>query len=139
MESGFGEYYSMELLGAVRTMVTLRGRSEMWMTIESSEGYAMTADIRERQPTHPGIALEQLLMKQLGLDSLTLHEKTGLPVDVIDAVCAGERAIDREIAYFLKEALGNVAEDLYRMQLSFDFFSAHGVRPPHNQLMAATL
>jgi addiction module HigA family antidote len=69
---------------------------------------------------HPGTVLNEIYMKELGLNQSQLAAKCGCTPRKINEIVNGKRSISPEFALILEKALGTTAEMWVRIQAEFD-------------------
>lgn len=80
--------------------------------------------IKNPKPMHPGTVLDEIYMKEIGLNQTQLAEKCGCTHRKINEIVNGKRAISPEFALVLEKALGTTAEMWVRMQAEYDLWVA---------------
>lgn len=76
--------------------------------------------IKNLKPFHPGIVLQEIYMKEMGLNQSQLAELIGCLPKRINEVVNGKRGISPQLALELEEVLGTSAEMWVRMQAEYD-------------------
>jgi addiction module HigA family antidote len=76
--------------------------------------------IKNPKPMHPGTVLNEIYMKELGLNQSQLAAKCGCTPRKINEIVNGKRSISPEFALILEKALGTTAEMWVRIQAEFD-------------------
>lgn len=76
--------------------------------------------IKNPKPMHPGTVLNEIYMKELGLNQSQLALKCGCTPRKINEIVNGKRSISPEFALILEKALGASAEMWVRIQAEFD-------------------
>lgn len=76
--------------------------------------------IKNPKPMHPGTVLNEIYMKELGLNQSQLAAKCGCTPRKINEIVNGKRSISPEFALILEKVLGTTAEMWVRIQAEFD-------------------
>lgn len=76
--------------------------------------------IKNPNPLHPGVVLEEIYMKDLSLNQSELARKLRCSHRKINEIVNGKRAISAEFALALEDALGISAAMWVRMQADYD-------------------
>ena len=76
--------------------------------------------IKNLKPLHPGIVLNEVYMKELGINQSQLAELIGCLPKRINEVVNGKRGISAQLALELEIAIGTSAEMWVRMQAEYD-------------------
>ena len=80
----------------------------------------------KRTPTHPGEVLREEFLEPLGLTQVEFADHLGVPVQRINGIVRGKRAVTPETAWLLAHALGTTPEFWLNLQAVFDLA---GTRP----------
>ena len=80
--------------------------------------------IKNPRPMHPGSVLNEVYMKELGLNQSQLAEKCGCSPRKINEIVNGKRSISPEFALVLERVLGATAEMWVRIQAEYDLWLA---------------
>lgn len=80
--------------------------------------------IKNPKPMHPGSVLNEVYMKELGLNQSQLAEKCGCSPRKINEIVNGKRSISPEFALVLEHVLGTTAEMWVRIQAEYDLWLA---------------
>ncbi len=80
--------------------------------------------IKNPKPMHPGQVLNEVYMREMGLNQTQLAEKCGCSPRKVNEVVNGKRAISPRFAIELERALGTTAEMWVRMQAEYDLWEA---------------
>jgi antitoxin HigA-1 len=80
--------------------------------------------IKNPKPMHPGTVLNEIYMKEMGLNQTTMSEKCGCTPRKINEIVNAKRAISPEFALVLEKVLGTTAEMWVRMQAEYDLWVA---------------
>ena len=76
--------------------------------------------IKNPKPMHPGTVLNEIYMKEYGLNQSQLAVKCGCSARKINEIVNGKRAISPEFALVLERGLGISAEMWVRIQAEYD-------------------
>jgi antitoxin HigA-1 len=76
--------------------------------------------IKNPKPMHPGTVLNEIYMKESGLNQSQLAVKCGCSARKINEIVNGKRAISPEFALILERVLGTSAEMWVRIQAEYD-------------------
>jgi antitoxin HigA-1 len=80
--------------------------------------------IKNVKPMHPGIVLNEIYMKELGLNQSQLAEMCQCSHRKINEIVNGKRSISPEFALILEKVLGTTAEMWVRTQAEYDLWVA---------------
>lgn len=80
--------------------------------------------IKNPKPMHPGIVLDEIYMKEMGLNQSQLAEKCDCSPRKINEIVNGKRSISPEFALTLEKVLGTSAEMWVRIQAEYDLWVA---------------
>ncbi len=80
--------------------------------------------IKNPKPMHPGIVLNEVYMKEMGLNQSQLAEKCDCSPRKINEIVNGKRAISPDFALVLERVLGTTAEMWVRIQAEYDLWIA---------------
>lgn len=80
--------------------------------------------IKNPKPMHPGIVLNEIYMKEMGLNQSQLAEKCKCSPRKINEIVNGKRSISPDFALILERVLGTTAEMWVRIQAEYDLFVA---------------
>lgn len=80
--------------------------------------------IKNPQPLHPGLVLEEVYMKEMGLNQTSLAKLCKCSPRKINEVVNGKRGISPSFAIVLEKVLGTTAEMWVRMQAEYDLWEA---------------
>ncbi|NET32668.1 MAG: HigA family addiction module antidote protein [Cyanothece sp. SIO1E1] len=81
-----------------------------------------------RQPTHPGVILEEEFLKPLQLTPIALAKHLNASVQKIDEIIQGEGRITPEIAWLFAQAFVTAPEFWMNLQTHYDLALS---RPAH--------
>lgn len=84
----------------------------------------LTIATMKRRPTPPGEMLLEEFLKPADLTQVALARKMGVPIQRLNAVIAGRRAVTAETALLLARALGTTAELWMNLQVAVDLWDA---------------
>ena len=80
--------------------------------------------IKNSKPMHPGVVLNEVYMKEMGLNQSQLAALCGCSPRKINEIVNGKRAVSADFAIVLEEVLGTGAEMWVRMQADFELWQA---------------
>jgi addiction module HigA family antidote len=80
--------------------------------------------IKNPKPMHPGIVLNEIYMKEIGLNQSQLAEKCKCSPRKINEIVNGKRSISPDFALILEAVLGTTAEMWVRIQAEYDLWVA---------------
>ncbi len=80
--------------------------------------------IKNPKPLHPGQVLDEIYMKELGLNQSQLAAKCKCSPRKINEIVNCKRSISPEFALVLEKVLGTSAEMWVRMQADYDLWNA---------------
>jgi len=80
--------------------------------------------IRNPKPMHPGIVLNEVYMKEMGLNQSQLAAKCKCSHRKINEIVNGKRSISPDFALVLERVLGATAEMWVRTQAEYDLWLA---------------
>lgn len=80
--------------------------------------------IKNPKPMHPGQVLNEIYMKEMGLNQSQLAEKCGCSPRKVNEIVNCKRAISPEFAIILEKVLGTTAEMWVRIQAEYDLWLA---------------
>lgn len=80
--------------------------------------------VKNSRPMHPGVVLNEIYMKELGLNQSQLAIKCDCSPRKINEIVNGKRAISPEFALVLEKVLGTTADMWVRMQADYDLAAA---------------
>lgn len=80
--------------------------------------------IKNTNPLHPGEVLNEVYMKEMGLNQSQLAELCGCPPRKINEIVNGKRGISPQFAIELESAIGTSAEMWVKMQAEYDLWVA---------------
>ena len=76
-----------------------------------------------RTPTHPGEVLREEFIEPLGLTQVELADHLRIPIQRINGIVRGKRAVSPETAWLLALALGTTPEFWLNLQAAYDLAS----------------
>lgn len=79
---------------------------------------------KSRPPSTPGEILAEEFLAPLGMTQLTLAERMGVPVQRVNTLVNGRRAVTAETAILLARALGTSPELWMNLQIRHDLWVA---------------
>ena len=80
--------------------------------------------IKNPNPMHPGQVLNEIYMREMGLNQSQLAAKCQCSPRKINEIVNGKRAISPEFAIHLENVLGTSADMWVRMQADYDLWLA---------------
>lgn len=80
--------------------------------------------IKNPKPMHPGLVLNEVYMREMGLNQSQLAKKCGCSPRKINEIVNGKRSISPEFALILEKVLGTTAEMWVRIQAEYDLWVA---------------
>jgi antitoxin HigA-1 len=80
--------------------------------------------IKNPKPMHPGVVLNEIYMREMGLNQSQLAEKCRCSPRKINEIVNGKRAISPDFALVLERVLGATAEMWVRIQAEYDLWVA---------------
>jgi len=84
----------------------------------------LTTATMKRRPTSPGEMLLEEYLKPAGITQVALAAKMGVPIQRVNGIIAGRRAVTAETAILLSRALGTTAELWLNLQVAVDLWDA---------------
>ena len=81
-----------------------------------------------RIPTHPGVILKTEYLEPLGVSQLEFSAHLKVPIQRINGIIRGRRAITPETAWLLAQALGTTPEFWLNLQAAHDLAASRPVR-----------
>ncbi|MGD0094827.1 MAG: HigA family addiction module antitoxin [Planctomycetota bacterium] len=97
---------------------------------------------KNRVPTHPGEILLEEFLKPLGISQLAFAKHLGIPLQRLNEVILGKRAVSPETAWLLGMALGTGPEIWLNLQNAYDLAThkpARTVKPWPRATQAASV
>lgn len=79
---------------------------------------------RNRPPSLPGEILLEDFLRPLGISQTALAAKMKVPLQRVNTVVSGKRAVTAETAILLSESLGTSPEFWLNLQMTCDLFAA---------------
>jgi antitoxin HigA-1 len=89
----------------------------------------LTAATMKRRPTPPGEMLLEEYLKPAGITQVALAAKMGVPIQRVNGIIAGRRAVTAETAILLSRALGTTPELWLNLQVAVDLWDAQQRMP----------
>ncbi len=80
--------------------------------------------IKNPKPMHPGLVLNEVYLKELGLNQSQFAEKCACAPRKINEIVNCKRSISPEFALILEKVLGTSAEMWVRIQAEYDLWLA---------------
>ncbi|HEU4382025.1 MAG TPA: HigA family addiction module antitoxin [Anaeromyxobacteraceae bacterium] len=87
----------------------------------------------KRRPTAPGEMLLEEFLKPAGLTQVALAAKMGVPIQRVNGIISGRRAVTAETAILLGRALGTTPELWLNLQVAVDLWDARQRMPRHRE------
>ncbi len=84
----------------------------------------LTTATMKRRPTPPGEMLLEEFLRPAGITQVDLAARMGVPIQRVNAVIAGRRAVSAETAILLSRALGTTAALWMNLQVAVDLWDA---------------
>ncbi len=84
----------------------------------------LTRTAMKRRPTSPGEMLLEEFLKPAGSTQVALAEKMGVPIQRVNGIIAGRRAVTAESAILLSRALGTTPDLWLNLQVAVDLWDA---------------
>lgn len=84
----------------------------------------LTKTRMKRRPTSPGEMLLEEFLKPAGITQVALAERMGVPIQRLNGVIAGRRAVTAETAILLSRALGTTPDLWLNLQVAIDLWDA---------------
>jgi addiction module HigA family antidote len=101
----------------------------------------LTTATMKRRPTPPGEMLLEEFLRPAGITQVELAARMGVPIQRVNAVIAGRRAVSAETAILLSRALGTTPALWMNLQVAVDLWDAEHrlarARAPANRLARA--
>lgn len=80
--------------------------------------------IKNPKPMHPGLVLNEVYLKELGLNQSQFAADCGCSPRKINEIVNGKRSVSPEFALVLERVLGTTAEMWVRIQAEYDLWLA---------------
>ena len=84
----------------------------------------LTRTAMKRRPTSPGEMLLEEFLKPAGITQVALAEKMGVPIQRVNGIVGGRRAVTAETAILLSRALGTTPDLWLNLQVAIDLWDA---------------
>jgi addiction module HigA family antidote len=99
----------------------------------------LTTATMKRRPTPPGEMLLEEFLRPAGITQVELAARMGVPIQRVNAVITGRRAVSAETAILLSRALGITPALWMNLQVAVDLWDAEHrlARVPANRLARA--
>jgi antitoxin HigA-1 len=81
-----------------------------------------------RIPTHPGIILKEEFLDLLGMSQLEFAAHLGVPIQRINGIVRGRRAVTPATAWLLSQSLGTTPEFWINLQTAHDLAASRPAR-----------
>ncbi len=95
----------------------------------------LTTATMKRRPTTPGEMLLEEYLKPAGITQVALAAKMGVPIQRVNGIISGRRAVTAETAILLSRALRTTPELWLKLQVAVDLWDAQQ-RMPRGRLVA---
>ena len=92
------------------------------MLMDRTEGSHMLP--KERPPTKPGEILEEEFLKPLGITQSELAKRMSVPIQRVNTIISGKRAVTAETALKLSKVLGTSPNFWMNLQTNLDLWEA---------------
>ena len=79
---------------------------------------------KNRKPSHPGEILLEEFLKPLEMSQVELAEKMGVPIQRVNTLINGKRAMTAETALLLSRVLKTTSEFGMTVQVAWDLYDA---------------
>ena len=89
----------------------------------------LTTATMKRRPTPPGEMLLEEYLRPAGITQVALAAKMGVPIQRVNGIIAGRRAVTAETAILLSRALGTTPELWLNLQVAVDLWDAQQRMP----------
>jgi addiction module HigA family antidote len=89
----------------------------------------LTTATMKRRPTTPGEMLLEEYLKPAGITQVALAAKMGVPIQRVNGIISGRRAVTAETAILLARALGTTPELWLNLQVAVDLWDARQRMP----------
>ena len=91
----------------------------------------LTTAKMKRRPTLPGEMLLEEFLRPAGITQVELAARMGVPIQRVNGVISGRRAVTAETAILLSRALGTTPALWLNLQIAVDLWDAeHKLGPP---------
>lgn len=84
----------------------------------------LTTATMKRRPTSPGEMLLEEYLRPAGITQVALAAKMVVPIQRVNGIIAGRRAVTAETAILLSRALGTTPELWLNLQIAVDLWDA---------------
>ena len=89
----------------------------------------LTTATMKRRPTPAGEMLLEEFLKPAGITQVALAAKMGVPIQRVNGIISGRRAVTAETAILLARALGTTPELWLNLQVAVDLWEAQQRMP----------
>ena len=89
----------------------------------------LTTATMKRRPTTPGEMLLEEYLKPAGITQVALAAKMRVPIQRVNGIISGRRAVTAETAILLSRALGTTPELWLNLQVAVDLWDAQQRMP----------
>jgi len=83
---------------------------------------------KNRIPTHPGEILREEFIVPMGLTQVQLAEHLKIPLQRVNGIVRGKRAVTPETAWLLAQAFGTTPEFWVNLQATYDLAACRPTR-----------
>jgi addiction module HigA family antidote len=84
----------------------------------------LTKATMKRRPTPPGEMLLEEFLRPAGVTQVALAARMGVPIQRVNGIISGRRAVTAETAILLSRALGTTPEVWLNLQVAVDLWDA---------------
>lgn len=84
----------------------------------------LTKATMKRRPTPPGEMLLEEFLRPAGITQVSLAARMGVPIQRVNGIISGRRAVTAETAILLSRALGTTPELWLNLQVAVDLWDA---------------
>jgi len=98
----------------------------------------LTKTRMKRRPTPPGEMLLEEFLKPAAITQVALAERMGVPIQRVNGIIAGRRAVTAETAILLSRALGTTPDVWLNLQVAVDLWDAEQRLGPARSRRGAT-
>jgi addiction module HigA family antidote len=95
----------------------------------------LTTATMKRRPTTPGEMLLEEFLKPAGITQVALAAKMRVPIQRVNGIISGRRAVTADTAILLSRALGTTPELWLNLQVAVDLWDAEQ-RMPRGRVVA---
>jgi len=84
---------------------------------------------KNRTPSHPGVILREEFLKPLGVTQVDFAAHIRVPLQRVNEIVLGKRAVSPETAWLFSGALGTTPEFWINLQTAYDLAVSRPARP----------